>query len=233
MQFVRQRFLKKYLPPRKLFSIITPVYNCGPKIERKIESVWSQKLHLFEHIIIDGGSSDQTLASIKKSRYPFTLVSEKDTGVYDAMNKGIDLACGKYLYFLGGGDRLEPGILEKIAPLMPRQKLAFVYGNVFWEGHNKIYDGEFSKEKMKAGSNICQQAIFYERRIFDLLGKFETRFSVLADHAMNIRCFGRNEISKIYIEAIIARFEGDGLCVHQPDLTFAQELPNLIKTYLK
>jgi glycosyltransferase involved in cell wall biosynthesis len=233
MQFVWGRFLKKYLLPRKFFSIITPVYNCGPKIEATIESVWSQKSGLFEHIIVDGGSIDQTLESIKKSGYPFTLVSEKDSGVYDAMNKGIDLACGKYLYFLGAGDRLEPGILEKIAPLMPRQKLAFVYGNVLWEGHNKIYDGEFSKEKMKAGSNICQQAIFYERRIFDLLGKFETRFSVLADHAMNIRCFGRDEITKIYIEAVIARFEGGGLCVHRPDHTFAQEFPTLIKTYLK
>src|SRR5258705_11239297 len=91
---------------RKRFPIITPTLNSGPKLEATINSVLSQKEDLFEYIVVDGGSSDETLNLLRKHGERIKWISEKDRGVYDAMNKGIGMASGRYLYFLGAGDHL-------------------------------------------------------------------------------------------------------------------------------
>ncbi|MEJ7711150.1 MAG: glycosyltransferase [Pyrinomonadaceae bacterium] len=84
---------------QKLFSILTPTYNCGRKLEKTIRSVLSQDKSLYEYIIIDGCSTDETSSVVEKYSNAVKFVSEKDEGVYDAMNKGIDMATGRYLYF--------------------------------------------------------------------------------------------------------------------------------------
>jgi len=217
---------------QKLFSVITPVLNSGTKIRRTIESVLSQKPDLFEYIIVDGKSTDNTFATIEPYKNEMILVSESDRGVYDAMNKGIDRSSGKYLFFLGAGDSLRPAVLENVAPLLPFAGPALVYGNVFWEASGLVYAGEFTKAKLKE-QNICHQAIFYERRIFDLIGKYELRFKVLADWVLNIKCFGNDRIRKHYIDYIIADFEGDGFSLKTPDETFQRERADLFATHLK
>jgi glycosyltransferase involved in cell wall biosynthesis len=217
---------------QKLFSIITPVLNSGPKIRRTVESVRAQQQDLFEHIIVDGQSTDDTLAKIKSYEKGITFISENDRGVYDAMNKGIDRASGKYLYFLGAGDSIRPAVLENVASLLLLDGPAFIYGDVFWEDSGLVYAGEFTKAKLKE-RNICHQAVFYDRRIFDLIGKYELRFKVLADWVLNIKCFGNDQIRKQYIDCIIANFEGGGFSLKTPDETFNRERAVLFETYLK
>lgn len=217
---------------QKLFSIITPTYNCGPKIERTIDSVLTQAADLFDFHIIDGASTDETLSVIKKYGDQIKLVSERDKGVYDAMNKGIDLAYGKYLYFLGAGDSLRPDVLRKIEKMMPDEPLAFVYGSVYWADQAMIYNGEFDKARLKT-HNVCHQAIFYERTIFEVMGKFELRFKVLADYVFNIKCFGDDRIQKRYIDYVIANFEGGGLSAKQKDIDLSHAHAQLIKDYLE
>lgn len=216
---------------QKLFSIITPTYNCGTKIEKTINSVLMQAEHLFDFHIIDGASTDDTLRAIEKYGDKLELVSEKDKGVYDAMNKGIELASGKYLYFLGAGDSLRADVLRKIEKLMPDEPLSFVYGNVYWMDEAIIYSGEFNKPRLKT-HNICHQAIFYEKTIFEVMGKFELRFKVLADYVFNIKCFGNGRIQKKYIDYVIANFEGGGLSAKQKDAALLSEHAQLIKDYL-
>jgi hypothetical protein len=148
------------------------------------------------------------------------------------MNKGIDRASGKYLYFLGAGDSIRPAVLENVASLLPLDGPAFIYGNVFWEDSGLVYAGEFTKAKLKE-QNICHQAVFYDRRIFDLIGKYELRFKVLADWVLNIKCFGNDQIRKQYIDCIIANFEGGGFSLKTPDETFNRERAVLFETYLK
>lgn len=217
---------------RKLFSIITPTYNCGSKIETTINSVLLQDEDLFEFIIMDGASTDDTLSVINKYAGQIRVVSEKDRGVYDAMNKGIGLASGKYLYFLGAGDSLRADVLRKIEKRMPDERLSFVYGNVYWMDQAIIYSGEFDKSRLKT-HNICHQAIFYERAIFDVLGKFELRYKVLADYVFNIKCFGDDRIQKRYIDYVIANFEGGGLSAKQKDVDLIKEQSKLIEEYLQ
>ena len=216
---------------RKIFSIITPTYNCAAKIEKTIESVLSQNKSLFEYIIVDGLSDDGTLEKIKKNSDEIKLIVGKDNGVYDAMNKGIDIATGKYLYFMGAGDQLKEGILEKIKTIMPQDNLSFVYGNVYRFDQNRIYDGEFNKHKLNK-RNICHQAIFYERNIFNLVGKYDFKYGTKADYALNLRCFGCRGINKIYINEVIADYEGFGLSYEKKDGNFLKDRPKLVKECL-
>jgi glycosyltransferase involved in cell wall biosynthesis len=195
---------------RNRFSIITPTLNCGPRLENTIKSVLSQNEELFEYIIVDGCSTDDTLKVIREHGSRIRWISERDHGVYDAMNKGIELASGEYLYFLGAGDCLKPGILEKIDKEIPNMDLVFIYGNVYRKDRDRIYDGEFDEAKLIL-RNICHQAIFYESHIFDLIGEFNLKYKVWADHVFNMQCFGDRRIKKIYVEDIIADYEGGGI----------------------
>ncbi|MGL5893430.1 MAG: glycosyltransferase, partial [Bacteroidales bacterium] len=87
------------------FSIITVTYNAGQLLERTIESVLAQTSFNYEYIILDGQSKDNTLEIIKKYEHHINKwISEPDNGIYDAMNKAIDIARGEYILFLNAGD---------------------------------------------------------------------------------------------------------------------------------
>lgn len=180
---------------------------------------------------MDGGSADETLTHIEPYKEELRLVSQKDRGVYDAMNQAIDLATGKYIYFLGAGDCLRPYALEEIGALLPIEQLSFVYGNVYWVDEAFIYGGEFTKARLK-NYNICHQAIFYERTVFEVVGKFELRFKVLADYVLNMKCFGDDRIQKKYIDYVIANFEGGGLSAREEDSALVKEHSKLVGEYL-
>jgi glycosyltransferase involved in cell wall biosynthesis len=217
---------------QKLFSIITPTYNCGPKIVRTINSVLSQDNDLYEYIVIDGDSSDGTQSEIESFGDRIRFVSEPDRGVYDAMNKGIEMARGKYIYFLGAGDTLRANVLRNLARVIPDGELAFIYGNVYWVDEAFIYGGEFDKLRLET-FNICHQAIFYERAIFDVIGRFELDYKILADYVFNIKCFGNDKIQKTYLDYVVANFEGGGLSAQQKDIALTNALPRLIEEYLR
>jgi len=206
---------------RKRFSVITPTFNSGPKLAATINSVLSQKQELFEYIIVDGGSTDETLSIIRKYGRQIKWISEKDRGVYDAMNKGIGMARGQYLYFLGAGDLLKANIFERVDQIIGDVPLTFVYGNVNWVGREVIYFGEFDAD-MLAKSNICHQSIFYEQTIFDLIGKYDLKYPKLADYAFNLKCFADERIRKLYIAEIIADYEGGGLSTDL-DINFVKD----------
>ena len=98
------------------FSIITITFNAGSVIEPTLKSVLAQTYTNYEYLLIDGGSSDDTVERAKASGMEFAhIVSERDNGLYDAMNKGMALATGDYLCFLNAGDAFhEPETLQKI-----------------------------------------------------------------------------------------------------------------------
>jgi len=127
----------------KRFSIITPTLNPGPKLEETINSVLAQKKDLFEYIIIDGASTDETLNIIKRYAGHIDWLSESDENVYEAMNKGIEMASGDYLYFLGAGDLLRKDVLEKIGKIIPAKRMIFLYGNVYHMVDKREHWGTF------------------------------------------------------------------------------------------
>jgi len=160
-------------------------------------------------------------------------LSEPDEGVYDAMNKGIQLTSGEFLYFLGAGDRLLPGVLEAVAAeirQLPCQgktsRPTLLYGNVNWSWYSRPYDGRFNRFKLLR-RNICHQAIFYQRSVFERLGFYNTKYRSLADWEFNIRCFNDRGIRKRYIPLRIADFEGGGKSAITPDLAFQADFPRV------
>lgn len=220
-------------PP--LISVITPTLNSGAKIAGTVTSILSQEKGLYEFLVIDGGSTDDTLAHVRAQGPALRCLSEPDEGVYDAMNKGIRLTSGEFLYFLGAGDRLLPGVLKAVAAeirKLPCQgkdsRPTLLYGNVDWSSYSRPYDGRFNRFKLLR-RNICHQAIFYQRSVFERLGFYNTKYRLLADWEFNIRCFNDQGVHKRYIPLRIADYEARGKSATTPDLTFYAEFPSLIR----
>jgi glycosyltransferase involved in cell wall biosynthesis len=214
-------------PP--LISVITTTFNSGEKIAATVASVLSQQKGLYEFLVVDGGSTDGTLAHLRAQGPVLRYLSEPDEGIYDAMNKGIRLTSGKFLYFLGAGDRLLPGVLEAVAAeirKLPAQtsRPTVLYGNVNSSHYSRPYDGRFDCFKLLR-RNICHQAIFYQRSVFERLGFYNTKYRLLADWEFNIRCFNDRGIRKRYIPLRIADYEGGGKSITTPDLAFYADFP--------
>lgn len=201
------------------FTIIIPTLNPGPKLRASLESVTSQEDATFEILVIDGDSIDGTEALVTSCSGPIRYLKEDRRGVYAAMNLGVRESRGQILYFLGAGDRLRPGVLNRVAGLWPRAREVFLYGDVWMEDMRCHYDGEFTSEKLRK-KNICHQAIFYSRSLFSRHGQYEECYPYLADYAFNLRVFGDKSVKRMHVPIVIADYEGDGLSANNPDTAF-------------
>ena len=202
--------------PPPLFTIVTPVYQSRAGLEKTLPSVLSQNGDLFEFIVLDGGSTDGTIDVLRAQGPQVQWVSERDGGVYHAMNKGIERAAGEFLYFLGAGDTLRAGILETVAKIIPRDPMIYFYGNVYAEGYGRVYNGRYSNWKLSR-LPLCHQAVFAQRHVFEIVGRFDTRYPIMADHVWNMKCFGNPRIRKVYADLVIADFAAGGLSQSQTD----------------
>jgi glycosyltransferase involved in cell wall biosynthesis len=188
-------------------SIIIPTYNSALSLSETLESIINQTYPHFQIIIVDGKSNDGTLDIINQyNRYITQWISEKDHGIYDAMNKGIAMSKGDYLYFMGSDDIFySPHVLEKIFTESNNLNYEVVYGNVIKKSKGIIYDGEFTLLKLKE-KNICHQAIFTHRKVFLRIGNFNTRFKILADWDFNIRWFTNKKVSRKFVGVTVALY---------------------------
>lgn len=194
-----------------LFSIIIPTYNCENLIKSTLDSIVCQNKDLYECIIMDGISKDRTVDIVKNYAhiYPnIRYVSQRDNGVYDAMNKAIDLAEGEYLYFIGAGDRLYDDALGKVSKFTGEAD--FILGRSYHVSKKQMF--YFPKKKSDViYYHLNHQAIFYKKHIFDCLGKYDNRYYIFADNILNKRIFGRDDIVKKLIDVNIAYYLGDGI----------------------
>jgi glycosyltransferase involved in cell wall biosynthesis len=196
-------------------TIITPTYNSQETILRCVESVKAINSDDVEHLIIDGESKDNTKQIVEKfsiENKHIRLYSSADSGVYDAMNKGIKLSKGKWLYFLGSDDEF---ILDNVISLLNSlDKYDFIYGNVRQIKNNlfiKEYGGEFDMNRL-ANHNICHQAIFYKRSLFSKYGFYNLKFKLYADYKFNLTCFIELESDSIkYLDRFVANYNIDGI----------------------
>lgn len=212
------------------FSIITPVYNGQKNIEDTIKSVVQQDAGLYELIIVDGSSTDNTINIIKsfQDKFPANIkyISEPDRGIFDAMNKGISLAQGEYLFFLGAGDTLLPGVLAKTKPML-QFKSELVYGEIYQQAKKYISAGQFDKLRICFDS-LPHQATFYHRSVFQKIGTYNINYLVGGDRELNIRCFGDDSIEKRFVDMTIANYEGNGFSTKNSDATFLKDKPKIV-----
>jgi glycosyltransferase involved in cell wall biosynthesis len=200
---------------RPLISIITPTLNSEPLIRECLMSVADQTYGNIEHLVIDGGSTDATVNAVKQLQEQYShisIISEADEGIYDAMNKGIKEAKGEWLYFLGSDDRLyDKNVLSALFERKWSKKVRILYGNVIingdagWARDGEVYAGEFNLHKLLE-KNICHQAIFYKRIVFNRYGNFIIKYRISADWDLNLRLW--SIYSFTYVNQIIAVFKG-------------------------
>jgi len=203
------------------FSIIIPTYNSGRTLSIAIESILRQDFTNYEVLIIDACSTDNTLQianDFNDSR--IKILSEPDKGIYDAMNKGIKLAKGQWLYFLGSDDVLfDNEVLQKVEAFILLNKVDVVYGDVHSSRFGGLYDGEFDDEKIN-NKNICHQSIFFTKFVFKKTGLFDLYFSILADWDHNLKWFLNSVIKQKYINLTIAEYADGGVSSTRSDRSF-------------
>ena len=179
-----------------LFAIITATYNAGATLKRTLESIDSQTFTDYEHIIVDGASTDNTLeiAGAHNSERR-RVVSEPDRGLYDAMNKGMGLTTGRYLIFLNAGDKFHsPDTLKTIADTRAaNEEPGIVYGQTNIVDNEGRYIGprhllapdELTLKSFADGMLVCHQAFIAVRKI---VGFYNTSYRFSADYEWCIRC---------------------------------------------
>lgn len=160
-------------------------------------SIQQQTFTNYEVWIIDGNSSDRTKEFLEKLSTPFYSVSEKDNGIYDAMNKGVSLSKGEWLYFLGADDKLySPSTLEKVAKEF-HSDVSVLSGRIQYDFKNLNIQKrkEFFTSKwtwfLWIKNTVHHQATFYRGKLFTNK-KFDSNCNVLSDYAYNLDLFKRN-----------------------------------------
>jgi glycosyltransferase involved in cell wall biosynthesis len=210
-----------------LFSIIIPTFNAQKVLATAIESIQNQYLKDYEIIIVDGNSTDLTIEIVLSYRHDLGnihYISEEDNGIYDAMNKGIKMATGKFLYFLGADDYLiDSQVLTDIKQTITDTKADVIYGNVDSPELGTNYNGRFSDADI-FHKNIAHQAIFYKRHLFNQVGFYNTSYVVHADWAHNIRWFFNNTVINTHINRTIAYFSAGGFSSIKKDSTFRRNI---------
>lgn len=198
-------------------SIITINLNNKEGLQKTIDSVVSQTFTDYEFIIIDGESTDGSVELIKQYGDRITYwVSEKDSGIYNAQNKGIRCAKGEYLYFLNSGDALcEPDTLEKVFGDDPHD--AFICGSFYMEREGRLEaetsykgrDWQFSIYDLFAGF-LCHQAFFIHRSNFERFGLYDESLRVVADWKLFFESIAINHLPVKYVNTFIVIYNMEG-----------------------
>lgn len=197
-----------------LVSIITVVYNGGKTLEQCIRSVLLQSYDNIEYIIVDGGSRDETLNIIEHYDSDIDYwVSEQDGGIYDAMNKGLQLASGDYIGMLNSDDWLEPDAIDTLVKAF-RPGIDFVYGDVFIADEYGRIDKLKTVEEPIVGAlpyrmPFSHQTFYMRREVFEVVGGYDTRYRLSADLELVCRVLSLGFIGA-YAGGPIATFRSGG-----------------------
>jgi glycosyltransferase involved in cell wall biosynthesis len=195
-----------------LVSIIVVTYNAAGVLAACLDSIFAQTFTAYEVVVIDGGSQDGTIDIINTYNEKLGYwVSEKDEGIYDAMNKGIGASRGEWILFLGADDVLySENVLHDVYKSQSLENIAFLYGEIKLKSSGKIYGGSRTYSQL-VEKNISHQAIFYRKQLFDRVGYFNTRYKVLADYELNLRIFRDTAIVKQFVPIVITLFNDKGI----------------------
>jgi len=217
-------------------SIITINYNNASGLQKTMESVLTQTSRDFEYIIIDGDSTDRSVDVIKRliqsTNQPINFISEPDTGIYNAMNKGIRMAKGEYLQFLNSGDRL-------IAPDVTAKMLTCLFPSLQGEGlgvRSLIFYGNMLKQLPKrilrdrgfAGrmptmldfftGTLNHSPTYIKRSLFDTYGMYDESLRIVSDWKWYLQVIVLDQIVPVYIDIDVTVFDMNGISTVNSDL---------------
>ena len=216
-----------------LISIIIATFNAGETLQDCLDSIVMQSFKGIEVVVVDGGSTDQTIPILERTILPgLTWRSEPDNGIFDAMNTGIDRASGRWLYFMGSDDRLLPGFSEIAGKLQSPNTVYYGIPKGYYIQEKKpdfvLLGGKFSRYKM-AKYCLNHQVIVYPAKAF-LKYRYQLKYSVLADYVLNIQVWGDTDFKKKFIPVEIALYNMTGNSAFKKDPELARDKPAIIKT---
>ena len=201
-------------------TVITVCYNSEATLQKAIDSVASQTWPSIEHIVIDGASRDATLSILASNESKIAcLISEPDSGVYDAMNKGLQRATGDIIAFLNSDDVYSDfHVLETVANAMQAQGLDALYGDVeFFHASApakvvRTYDsGRFRASRIAWGWMPAHPALFVRRSIYERFGYFREDYRIAGDYEFVARIFKNDQIKSSHLASVLVRMQTGGL----------------------
>lgn len=201
-------------------SIVTVAYNAAPTIAGTLESVAAQVHPEIEHIVVDGASTDGTLAIVERQgKHVARLISEPDRGIYDAMNKGVRVATGDVIGFLNADDvYAHQNVLATVAAIMKREHLDALFGDVAFfsaESHartlRRYSSARFRPDRIAWGWMPAHPALFVRRDVFQRVGGFRTDYRIAGDFEFVARAFGKNSLRYRHLPEVLVRMLTGGI----------------------
>lgn len=201
-------------------TLITVCRNVETVIAETLDSVFAQEHQDLEVIVIDGASKDGTLEILEAYRPKLAyLVSEKDHGIYDAMNKGLARATGDIIGFVNAGDLLmDPGVIGHVVKTFQDHKVDAVYGDIIMVDEADISQvkrtwksGAYHKSNFTKGWMPPHVATFIRKEAYDRFGHFNTDLRIAADYEILFRFLYKHELSTLHLPKILVRFRLGGM----------------------
>ena len=216
-------------------SIVIPTLNASAVLTRCLESVARQDFRDFEVVVCDAVSSDCTLEVAqrwKRDLPRLTIDSRHDGGIYQGINRGIQLTAGRWILVLGADDQLaSPTALATMALALQQTNVRFVYGDVRIESASQLgpagsrYPGPLTAAKLYS-KNICQQSIFYRRDLFVDHGLFRSEYRICADWDIALRVCAREDT--VWVDLVVADYAATGASARTPDTLFYRDRPLML-----
>lgn len=203
---------------KPLFTVITVTYNSSPLFEKTILSIINQTYDNIEYIIVDGGSTNGTIDIIEKYSDKIDFwISEPDNGIYDAMNRGVDLSHGDWLLFINSDDALaNSSVIEIFAKtIINHSDKDLFYGKVavLDKDHVIRYMGKRISPKgyWHPSKYICHQGVFFKRELFDRVGKFKTDVpGGISDYIWLVQYFYFGKDKSFFVDEVVSKFQTGG-----------------------
>lgn len=208
----------------KLVSIVTVCYNPGLTILSAINSVIRQTYSNIEYIIVDGGSSDGTLETVRSYGGKISeFISEPDNGIYDAINKGIRLCSGNVIGFVHADDELkDANVIADIVHVLDSTRHDGVYGDLLYVSRDRPNEvirywksGCFSLEKLGKGWMPPHPTLYLRREVYDRAclpngDYFDTSIKIASDYDFMMRLLGKMNVSLAYIPRVLVSMKAGG-----------------------
>ena len=202
-------------------SIVTVVYNGAATLERTIQSVLAQGYPNIEYIVVDGGSSDGTLDLLRKYEDRLDLwVSERDKGIYDAMNKGVALCTGEWVALINADDWYEPDTVARaVAAAKGRADINIVHGDIwihYPNGHKKLKRAKRNGFLLKYWEMVLNHPSFFVRRSYYHGQPFDATLRVSGDHKWTLAAWMHSKAQFLYLPEPLANFTAGGASMSIP-----------------
>ena len=199
-------------------TVITPTYNSAATVEDTLASIAAQDHAEVEHIVMDGGSSDDTLGIVGRYGHVSKLITGRYRGIYDAMNNGIAASSGEVIAFLNSDDfYAHSGVLSTVAAVFKEQSADAVYGDLQYVSDKNVMRvvrhwkaGIYRADAFKWGWMPPHPSFFVRRDVFERFGGFNLEMSTVADYELMLRFIHKYQIKLAYVPEVLVKMRTGG-----------------------